>query len=228
MKTRLIKIVSAILSVLLLALCCSACAAKPDVLPDEEIAALHEQYPFAQLSPEIDVNPPANINDRHLNDAAFVTVTVTGNWGDEETIPLSPGEGSAPVDVEALFLPVHIDSIIKTVNAETDFETGDRILHFATGMMCTGYEYFTPGTRFVLLISGDSRCPFTKHPGHYSAHVMNSFILTDENRLISLNEFDFLDRYTGWSLDSFSAEMNRLSWPGPLVYNSDGTVSYAS
>ena len=50
MKTRFIKIVSAILFILL-ALCCSACAAKPDVLPDEEIAALREQYPFAQLSP---------------------------------------------------------------------------------------------------------------------------------------------------------------------------------
>lgn len=221
MKKRFLQIILAAGLIVTLVTANCACTAKPDVLSEEEISPLRKTYAYAKLDPALDANPPEYINDRHLKDMAFVTVTVNENWVGTETAQMSPGEGLDSTDIAALFLSVHIDSVLKTVNATTNFETGDRILHFATAMASTGYEYFVPGARFVLMITGErDYCPFTNHPNHYHTNVTYAFVLTDDNRLVSLSEFEFLDRYTGWSLDSFSNELNQLSWLEPLSSNS--------
>ena len=217
MNKKLLQIIAAALSAVVLLFSISACAAKPDVLSEEEINTLHEQYPFAKYGRTIEVYPPDNINDRALTDIAYVVATVTGDWELSNTVKVAPNEEMEPTEAKCLFLPVHIDSIIRTVNTDIDFQTGDRYIRFATGLAETGYDYFTPGARFVLLVSQNDITLklFKNYPDHYSGGIVNAWLLTEDDRLISLNEFDFMDKYTGWSLESFTAELQRLEWPKP-------------
>ena len=215
MKTRFIKIVSAILSILLLMLCCSACAAKPDVLPDEEIAALREKYKYGQYSPTLDVWPPASLQERRIENYVYAIVTVTGEWTDLDKFWMAPNNEMAPVECTAVYLPVHVDSIICEVNCtDADLVPGDRILHFRPMAESRGYDHFKPGARFVMLLDQCDSC-LTKYPDHYEGYIMSSFLITEDDRIVSLSPFPYMNTYTGWSLNSFENELKSISWLPP-------------
>lgn len=215
MKKRFLRTILLVGLIMSIAVVSCACAAKPDVLSEEEISALRKTYAYGEYDPSLDISYPETLDAKLMENYVYAVVTITDGWTDPESFTIAPNDELAPTTGNALYLSVHIDSIICEINChDQTFETGDRILHFRPLVESRGYDYFVPGARFVMLINKTEACStvLKKYPDHYEGSIMDSFLITDENRIVSLNPAAYMDNYTGWSLDSFETELKGISW----------------
>lgn len=207
-KVKFIRIISAILIFLIACSMCACGQAKP--LSEEEIAELRQTYPICDYNPLISASDIESL-DVFLDDenfAAFVTVTVTGEW-ESETKSIDSGMGMS--DVSALYLPVHIDSVLcKSENA--DISPSDQIFKFTEAFTSTCKDAFQKGKQYVMLIyAPDSDSAFTLHKDAYSTDSPLCYYLTDDDVLLSVNDiFTAIDQYSGWSVGAFTSEMKKL------------------
>lgn len=193
-KTKLFSLVSLLLLIAGIFCACSSSSSSQD---------LRQQYPYAEKSPLVDMNEDSSVTlkDFEKINSVFAVVTVKGSW-QNETLQEIPAEGLDPTEVQLLYLPVHIDSVMNE-NEEFQVTTGDAALRFGTNLMETGYDYFSSGQRFLVALTEISN----EDSARYQASMMYTFLITDNDQLVSLTDDAPFDQYTGMKLSEFKKEL---------------------
>ena len=171
-----------------LSLLLCACAEKADVLSEEEIALLREEYPITTswyFGDGVELEYAMSLS------VAVAEITVLRDYF---------------VSYEQMLLPVRVDTLLYNTS---ELKEGDEInLRFGAAWAIYTPEFYTIDGRYICFITPEGEYDSGK-PKYGSTKQVIAY-LTEDDYILALEESGPFWEYNGYALESFKAVLDKL------------------
>ena len=165
-------------------------------LSNQEVTELRKTYPY--LSYSIASPAQADMLDENKGWAkSFDTILiaeVTGAWEEESH----------------LYLPVTVSDIINIKQAN-NIKVGQKVYISFSGLIDLSKDIYKVGSRYIFFVNSSGSVKEYKGTTAMMSNSEYTFYITKDNYILSCSDMLAFDKYSGYSLKAFVAELIKLT-----------------